>query len=229
MRKYLVFFAAIAATLSLAGSCSKGVDSVKTLVEENSGQTVGIIVEYNTPISYTSVTKKTFEVPGYWIISALTTEKDPEDQIDENKKKAQAEEKIKADDKIQVVPRKGQNLDGGEIIRGPQAAFKAGLKKDSIKGKDGKYVLLFVRKKRPRTATGDPADSTAAPKPPQEKVEAEKVIVRQALDIKTVKGKTVEAWKEGKESSETIKIKMSHYPGMPGGGRGVPRRGVPRK
>lgn len=210
MKKYIAFFAAIAATLSLAGSCSRGVDSVKTLVDENSGHTVGAVVEYNTPISCLSINKKSFDIPGYWIITAITTEKNPEEILDESKSMPKKEEKNNADDKIQVVPRKGQNLEGGESVKMPQLPPSLkGLTKDAFRGKDGKYVLLMLREKRLPDTQLALGDSTVAAKPSPEP-EHKKVVVRQVQEIKTVKGKAIKAWDEGLASSETIKIKMAH-------------------
>lgn len=207
MKKYLAIFAAIAAILSLAGSCSKGADSVITLVDEGSGHTVGVVIEYNTPISFLSLTKKSYEVPGYGIIAAFTSEKDPQEMLDENK----------ASEKVQVVPRQGQNLSGQEEVMPSQRPSTTGFR-ESLRGKDGKYVLLLVRKKLPRIAPGAPADSTAFAKLSQEP-SSEKVTVRQVLDIKTAKGKSVPAWKEEIASSESIKIKMRRLPGMHGARR----------
>ena len=194
MKKYLAIFAAIAAILSLAGSCSKGADSVITLVDEGSGHTVGVVIEYNTPISFLSLTKKSYEVPGYGIIAAFTSEKDPQEMLDENKAS---------------VP--------------PQTPSMTGFR-ESLRGKDGKYVLLLVRKKLPRIAPGAPADSVAFAKSLQES-SSEVVKVRQVLDIKTAKGKTVPAWKEEIASSESIKIKMRRLPGMHGARRRMPHPG----
>ena len=213
MKKYLAIFAAIAAILSLAGSCSKGADSVITLVDEGSGHTVGVVIEYNTPISFLSLTKKSYEVPGYGIIAAFTSEKDPQEMLDENK----------ASEKDQVVPRQGQNLSGQEEVVPPQTPSMTGFR-ESLRGKDGKYVLLLVRKKLPRIAPGAPADSTAFAKLSQEP-SSEKVTVRQVLDIKTAKGKSVPAWKEEIASSESIKIKMRRLPGMHGARRRMPHPG----
>lgn len=213
MKKYLAIFAAIAAILSLAGSCSKGADSVITLVDEGSGHTVGVVIEYNTPISFLSLTKKSYEVPGYGIIAAFTSEKDPQEMLDENK----------ASEKVQVVPRQGQNLSGQEEVMPSQRPSTTGFR-ESLRGKDGKYVLLLVRKKLPRIAPGAPADSTAFAKLSQEP-SSEKVTVRQVLDIKTAKGKTVPAWKEEIASSESIKIKMRRLPGMHGARRRMPHPG----
>ena len=213
MKKYLAIFAAIAAILSLAGSCSKGADSVITLVDEGSGHTVGVVIEYNTPISFLSITKKSYEVPGYGIIAAFTSEKDPQEMLDENK----------ASEKVQVVPRQGQNLSGQEEVMPSQRPSTTGFR-ESLRGKDGKYVLLLVRKKLPRIAPGAPADSTAFAKLSQEP-SSEKVTVRQVLDIKTAKGKTVPAWKEEIASSESIKIKMRRLPGMHGARRRMPHPG----
>ncbi|MBQ1751535.1 MAG: hypothetical protein IIZ90_05900 [Bacteroidales bacterium] len=213
MKKYLVIFAAIAAILSLAGSCSKGADSVITLVDEGSGHTVGVVIEYNTPISFLSLTKKSYEVPGYGIIAAFTSEKDPQEMLDENK----------ASEKVQVVPRQGQNLSGQEEVVPPQTPSMTGFR-ESLRGKDGKYVLLLVRKKLPRIAPGAPADSVAFAKSLQES-SSEVVKVRQVLDIKTAKGKSVPAWKEEIASSESIKIKMRHLPGMHGARRRMPHPG----
>ena len=205
--------AAIAAILSLAGSCSKGADSVITLVDEGSGHTVGVVIEYNTPISFLSLTKKSYEVPGYGIIAAFTSEKDPQEMLDENK----------ASEKVQVVPRQGQNLSGQEEVVPPQTPSMTGFR-ESLRGKDGKYVLLLVRKKLPRIAPGAPADSVAFAKSLQES-SSEVVKVRQVLDIKTAKGKSVPAWKEEIASSESIKIKMRHLPGMHGARRRMPHPG----
>ena len=213
MKKYLAIFAAIAAILFLAGSCSKGADSVITLVDEGSGHTVGVVIEYNTPISFLSLTKKSYEVPGYGIIAAFTSEKDPQEMLDENK----------ASEKVQVVPRQGQNLSGQEEVVPPQTPSMTGFR-ESLRGKDGKYVLLLVRKKLPRIAPGAPADSTALAKSLQES-SSEVVKVRQVLDIKTAKGKSVPAWKEEIASSESIKIKMRRLPGMHGARRGMPHPG----
>ena len=213
MKKNLAIFAAIAAILSLAGSCSKGADSVITLVDEGSGHTVGVVIEYNTPISFLSLTKKSYEVPGYGIIAAFTSEKDPQEMLDENK----------ASEKVQVVPRQGQNLSGQEEVMPSQRPSTTGFR-ESLRGKDGKYVLLLVRKKLPRIAPGAPADSTAFAKLSQEP-SSEKVTVRQVLDIKTAKGKTVPAWKEEIASSESIKIKMRRLPGMHGARRRMPHPG----
>lgn len=213
MKKYLAIFAAIAAILSLAGSCSKGADSVITLVDEGSGHTVGVVIEYNTPISFLSLTKKSYEVPGYGIIAAFTSEKDPQEMLDENK----------ASEKVQVVPRQGQNLSGQEEVVPPQTPSMTGFR-ESLRGKDGKYVLLLVRKKLPRIAPGAPADSVAFAKSLQES-SSEVVKVRQVLDIKTAKGKSVPAWKEEIASSESIKIKMRRLPGMHGARRGMPHPG----
>ena len=213
MKKYLAIFAAIAAILSLAGSCSKGADSVITLVDEGSGHTVGVVIEYNTPISFLSLTKKSYEVPGYGIIAAFTSEKDPQEMLDENK----------ASEKVQVVPRQGQNLSGQEEVVPPQTPSMTGFR-ESLRGKDGKYVLLLVRKKLPRIAPGAPADSVAWAKTLQES-SSEVVKVRQVLDIKTAKGKLVPAWKEEIASSESIKIKMRHLPGMHGARRRMPHPG----
>lgn len=213
MKKYLAFFAAIAAILSLAGSCSKGADSVITLVDEGSGHTVGVVIEYNTPISFLSLTKKSYEVPGYGIIAAFTSEKDPQEMLDENK----------ASEKVQVVPRQGQNLSGQEEVMPSQRPSTTGFR-ESLRGKDGKYVLLLVRKKLPRIAPGAPADSTALAKSLHES-SSEVVKVRQVLDIKTAKGKSVPAWKEEIASSESIKIKMRRLPGMHGARRGMPHPG----
>ena len=213
MKKYLAIFAAIAAILSLAGSCSKGADSVITLVDEGSGHTVGVVIEYNTPISFLSLTKKSYEVPGYGIIAAFTSEKDPQEMLDENK----------ASEKVQVVPRQGQNLSGQEEVVPPQTPSMTGFR-ESLRGKDGKYVLLLVRKKLPRIAPGAPADSVAFAKSLQES-SSEVVKVRQVLDIKTAKGKLVPAWKEEIASSESIKIKMRHLPGMHGARRRMPHPG----
>ena len=213
MKKYLAIFAAIAAILSLAWSCSKGADSVITLVDEGSGHTVGVVIEYNTPISFLSLTKKSYEVPGYGIIAALTSEKDPQEMLDENK----------ASEKVQVVPRQGQNLSGQEEVVPPQTPSMTGFR-ESLRGKDGKYVLLLVRKKLPRIAPGAPADSVAFAKSLQES-SSEVVKVRQVLDIKTAKGKSVPAWKEEIASSESIKIKMRHLPGMHGARRRMPHPG----
>ena len=213
MKRYLAIFAAIAAILSLAGSCSKGADSVITLVDEGSGHTVGVVIEYNTPISFLSLTKKSYEVPGYGIIAAFTSEKDPQEMLDENK----------ASEKVQVVPRQGQNLSGQEEVMPSQRPSTTGFR-ESLRGKDGKYVLLLVRKKLPRIAPGAPADSTAFAKLSQEP-SSEKVTVRQVLDIKTAKGKTVPAWKEEIASSESIKIKMRRLPGMHGARRRMPHPG----
>lgn len=213
MKKYLAIFAAIAAILSLAWSCSKGADSVITLVDEGSGHTVGVVIEYNTPISFLSLTKKSYEVPGYGIIAAFTSEKDPQEMLDENK----------ASEKVQVVPRQGQNLSGQEEVVPPQTPSMTGFR-ESLRGKDGKYVLLLVRKKLPRIAPGAPADSVAFAKSLQES-SSEVVKVRQVLDIKTAKGKTVPAWKEEIASSESIKIKMRRLPGMHGARRRMPHPG----
>ena len=213
MKKYLAIFAAIAAILSLAGSCSKGADSVITLVDEGSGHTVGVVIEYNTPISFLSLTKKSYEVPGYGIIAAFTSEKDPQEMLDENK----------ASEKDQVVPRQGQNLSGQEEVVPPQTPSMTGFR-ESLRGKDGKYVLLLVRKKLPRIAPGAPADSVAFAKSLQES-SSEVVKVRQVLDIKTAKGKTVPAWKEEIASSKSIKIKMRRLPGMHGARRRMPHPG----
>ena len=213
MKKYLAIFAAIAAILSLAGSCSKGADSVITLVDEGSGHTVGVVIEYNTPISFLSLTKKSYEVPGYGIIAAFTSEKDPQEMLDENK----------ASEKVQVVPRQGQNLSGQEEVVPPQTPSTTGFR-ESLRGKDGKYVLLLVRKKLPRIAPGAPADSVAFAKSLQES-SSEVVKVRQVLDIKTAKGKSVPAWKEEIASSESIKIKMRRLPGMHGARRRMPHPG----
>ena len=213
MKKYLAIFAAIAAILSLAGSCSKGADSVITLVDEGSGHTVGVVIDYNTPISFLSLTKKSYEVPGYGIIAAFTSEKDPQEMLDENK----------ASEKVQVVPRQGQNLSGQEEVVPPQTPSMTGFR-ESLRGKDGKYVLLLVRKKLPRIAPGAPADSVAFAKSLQES-SSEVVKVRQVLDIKTAKGKLVPAWKEEIASSESIKIKMRRLPGMHGARRGMPHPG----
>lgn len=213
MKKYLAIFAAIAAILSLAGSCSKGADSVITLVDEGSGHTVGVVIEYNTPISFLSLTKKSYEVPGYGIIAAFTSEKDPQEMLDENK----------ASEKVQVVPRQGQNLSGQEEVVPPQTPSMTGFR-ESLRGKDGKYVLLLVRKKLPRIAPGAPADSVAFAKSLQES-SSEVVKVRQVLDIKTAKGKLVPAWKEEIASSESIKIKMRRLPGMHGARRRMPHPG----
>ena len=213
MKRYLAIFAAIAAILSLAWSCSKGADSVITLVDEGSGHTVGVVIEYNTPISFLSLTKKSYEVPGYGIIAAFTSEKDPQEMLDENK----------ASEKVQVVPRQGQNLSGQEEVVPPQTPSMTGFR-ESLRGKDGKYVLLLVRKKLPRIAPGAPADSVAFAKSLQES-SSEVVKVRQVLDIKTAKGKSVPAWKEEIASSESIKIKMRHLPGMHGARRGMPHPG----
>lgn len=213
MKKYLAIFAAIAAILSLAGSCSKGADSVKTLVDEGSGHTVGVVIEYNTPISFLSLTKKSYEVPGYGIIAAFTSEKDPQEMLDENK----------ASEKVQVVPRQGQNLSGQEEVVPPQTPSMTGFR-ESLRGKDGKYVLLLVRKKLPRIAPGAPTDSVAFAKSLQES-SSEVVKVRQVLDIKTAKGKSVPAWKEEIASSESIKIKMRRLPGMHGARRRMPHPG----
>ncbi|MBQ1842314.1 MAG: hypothetical protein II130_04965 [Bacteroidales bacterium] len=213
MKKYLAIFAAIAAILSLAGSCSKGADSVITLVDEGSGHTVGVVIEYNTPISFLSLTKKSYEVPGYGIIAAFTSEKDPQEMLDENK----------ASEKVQVVPRQGQNLSGQEEVVPPQTPSMTGFR-ESLRGKDGKYVLLLVRKKLPRIAPGAPADSVAFAKSLQES-SSEVVKVRQVLDIKTAKGKSVPAWKEEIASSESIKIKMRRLPGMHGARRRMPHPG----
>ena len=213
MKRYLAIFAAIAAILSLAGSCSKGADSVITLVDEGSGHTVGVVIEYNTPISFLSLTKKSYEVPGYGIIAAFTSEKDPQEMLDENK----------ASEKVQVVPRQGQNLSGQEEVVPPQTPSMTGFR-ESLRGKDGKYVLLLVRKKLPRIAPGAPADSVALAKSLQES-SSEVVKVRQVLDIKTAKGKLVPAWKEEIASSESIKIKMRRLPGMHGARRRMPHPG----
>ena len=213
MKKYLAIFAAIAAILSLAGSCSKGADSVITLVDEGSGHTVGVVIEYNTPISFLSLTKKSYEVPGYGIIAAFTSEKDPQEMLDENK----------ASEKVQVVPRQGQNLSGQEEVMPPQTPSMTGFR-ESLRGKDGKYVLLLVRKKLPRIAPGAPADSVAFAKSLQES-SSEVVKVRQVLDIKTAKGKSVPAWKEEIASSKSIKIKMRRLPGMHGARRRMPHPG----
>ena len=213
MKRYLAIFAAIAAILSLAWSCSKGADSVITLVDEGSGHTVGVVIEYNTPISFLSLTKKSYEVPGYGIIAAFTSEKDPQEMLDENK----------ASEKVQVVPRQGQNLSGQEEVVPPQTPSMTGFR-ESLRGKDGKYVLLLVRKKLPRIAPGAPADSVAFAKSLQES-SSEVVKVRQVLDIKTAKGKLVPAWKEEIASSESIKIKMRHLPGMHGARRRMPHPG----
>ena len=213
MKKYLAFFAAFAAILSLAGSCSKGADSVITLVDEGSGHTVGVVIEYNTPISFLSLTKKSYEVPGYGIIAAFTSEKDPQEMLDENK----------ASEKVQVVPRQGQNLSGQEEVMPSQRPSTTGFR-ESLRGKDGKYVLLLVRKKLPRIAPGAPADSVAFAKSLQES-SSEVVKVRQVLDIKTAKGKSVPAWKEEIASSESIKIKMRRLPGMHGARRRMPHPG----
>ena len=213
MKRYLAIFAAIAAILSLAGSCSKGADSVITLVDEGSGHTVGVVIEYNTPISFLSLTKKSYEVPGYGIIAAFTSEKDPQEMLDENK----------ASEKVQVVPRQGQNLSGQEEVVPPQTPSMTGFR-ESLRGKDGKYVLLLVRKKLPRIAPGAPADSVAFAKSLQES-SSEVVKVRQVLEIKTAKGKLVPAWKEEIASSESIKIKMRRLPGMHGARRGMPHPG----
>lgn len=213
MKKYLAIFAAIAAILSLAWSCSKGADSVITLVDEGSGHTVGVVIEYNTPISFLSLTKKSYEVPGYGIIAAFTSEKDPQEMLDENK----------ASEKVQVVPRQGQNLSGQEEVVPPQTPSMTGFR-ESLRGKDGKYVLLLVRKKLPRIAPGAPADSVAFAKSLQES-SSEVVKVRQVLDIKTAKGKLVPAWKEEIASSESIKIKMRRLPGMHGARRRMPHPG----
>jgi hypothetical protein len=213
MKKYLAIFAAIAAILSLAGSCSKGADSVITLVDEGSGHTVGVVIEYNTPISFLSLTKKSYEVPGYGIIAAFTSEKDPQEMLDENK----------ASEKVQVVPRQGQNLSGQEEVMPSQRPSTTGFR-ESLRGKDGKYVLLLVRKKLPRIAPGAPADSVAFAKSLQES-SSEVVKVRQVLDIKTAKGKSVPAWKEEIASSESIKIKMRRLPGMHGARRRMPHPG----
>lgn len=213
MKRYLAIFAAIAAILSLAGSCSKGADSVITLVDEGSGHTVGVVIEYNTPISFLSLTKKSYEVPGYGIIAAFTSEKDPQEMLDENK----------ASEKVQVVPRQGQNLSGQEEVVPSQRPSTTGFR-ESLRGKDGKYVLLLVRKKLPRIAPGAPADSVAFAKSLQES-SSEVVKVRQVLDIKTAKGKTVPAWKEEIASSESIKIKMRRLPGMHGARRRMPHPG----
>ncbi len=213
MKKYLAIFAAIAAILSLAWSCSKGADSVITLVDEGSGHTVGVVIEYNTPISFLSLTKKSYEVPGYGIIAAFTSEKDPQEMLDENK----------ASEKVQVVPRQGQNLSGQEEVVPPQTPSMTGFR-ESLRGKDGKYVLLLVRKKLPRIAPGAPADSVAFAKSLQES-SSEVVKVRQVLDIKTAKGKSVPAWKEEIASSESIKIKMRRLPGMHGARRRMPHPG----
>lgn len=213
MKRYLAIFAAIAAILSLAWSCSKGADSVITLVDEGSGHTVGVVIEYNTPISFLSLTKKSYEVPGYGIIAAFTSEKDPQEMLDENK----------ASEKVQVVPRQGQNLSGQEEVVPPQTPSMTGFR-ESLRGKDGKYVLLLVRKKLPRIAPGAPADSVAFAKSLQES-SSEVVKVRQVLDIKTAKGKSVPAWKEEIASSESIKIKMRHLPGMHGARRRMPHPG----
>ena len=213
MKRYLAIFAAIAAILSLAGSCSKGADSVITLVDEGSGHTVGVVIEYNTPISFLSLTKKSYEVPGYGIIAAFTSEKDPQEMLDENK----------ASEKVQVVPRQGQNLSGQEEVIPSQRPSTTGFR-ESLRGKDGKYVLLLVRKKLPRIAPGAPADSTALAKSLQES-SSEVVKVRQVLDIKTAKGKSVPAWKEEIASSESIKIKMRHLPGIHGARRRMPHPG----
>ena len=213
MKRYLAIFAAIAAILSLAGSCSKGADSVITLVDEGSGHTVGVVIEYNTPISFLSLTKKSYEVPGYGIIAAFTSEKDPQEMLDENK----------ASEKVQVVPRQGQNLSGQEEVVPPQTPSMTGFR-ESLRGKDGKYVLLLVRKKLPRIAPGAPADSVAFAKSLQES-SSEVVKVRQVLDIKTAKGKSVPAWKEEIASSESIKIKMRRLPGMHGARRRMPHPG----
>ena len=213
MKRYLAIFAAIAAILSLAGSCSKGADSVITLVDEGSGHTVGVVIEYNTPISFLSLTKKSYEVPGYGIIAAFTSEKDPQEMLDENK----------ASEKVQVVPRQGQNLSGQEEVVPPQTPSMTGFR-ESLRGKDGKYVLLLVRKKLPRIAPGAPADSVAFAKSLQES-SSEVVKVRQVLDIKTAKGKSIPAWKEEIASSESIKIKMRHLPGMHGARRRMPHPG----
>ena len=213
MKRYLAIFAAIAAILSLAWSCSKGADSVITLVDEGSGHTVGVVIEYNTPISFLSLTKKSYEVPGYGIIAAFTSEKDPQEMLDENK----------ASEKVQVVPRQGQNLSGQEEVVPPQTPSMTGFR-ESLRGKDGKYVLLLVRKKLPRIAPGAPADSVAFAKSLQES-SSEVVKVRQVLEIKTAKGKLVPAWKEEIASSESIKIKMRRLPGMHGARRGMPHPG----
>lgn len=213
MKKYLAIFAAIAAILSLAVSCSKGADSVITLVDEGSGHTVGVVIEYNTPISFLSLTKKSYEVPGYGIIAAFTSEKDPQEMLDENK----------ASEKVQVVPRQGQNLSGQEEVMPPQTPSMTGFR-ESLRGKDGKYVLLLVRKKLPRIAPGAPADSIAFAKSLQES-SSEVVKVRQVLDIKTAKGKSVPAWKEEIASSKSIKIKMRRLPGMHGARRRMPHPG----
>ena len=213
MKKYLAIFAAIAAILSLAGSCSKGADSVITLVDEGSGHTVGVVIEYNTPISFLSLTKKSYEVPGYGIIAAFTSEKDPQEMLDENK----------ASEKVQVVPRQGQNLSGQEEVVPPQTPSMTGFR-ESLRGKDGKYVLLLVRKKLPRIAPGAPADSVAFAKSLQES-SSEVVKVRQVLDIKTAKGKSVPAWKEDIASSESIEIMMRRLPGMHGARRRMPHPG----
>lgn len=213
MKRYLAIFAAIAAILSLAGSCSKGADSVITLVDEGSGHTVGVVIEYNTPISFLSLTKKSYEVPGYGIIAAFTSEKDPQEMLDENK----------ASEKVQVVPRQGQNLSGQEEVIPSQRPSTTGFR-ESLRGKDGKYVLLLVRKKLPRIAPGAPADSVAFAKSLQES-SSEVVKVRQVLDIKTAKGKSVPAWKEEIASSESIKIKMRRLPGMHGARRRMPHPG----
>ncbi|MBQ2551047.1 MAG: hypothetical protein II560_07535, partial [Bacteroidales bacterium] len=182
-------------------------------VDEGSGHTVGVVIEYNTPISFLSLTKKSYEVPGYGIIAALTSEKDPQEMLDENK----------ASEKVQVVPRQGQNLSGQEEVVPPQTPSMTGFR-ESLRGKDGKYVLLLVRKKLPRIAPGAPADSVAFAKSLQES-SSEVVKVRQVLDIKTAKGKSVPAWKEEIASSESIKIKMRHLPGMHGARRRMPHPG----
>ena len=205
MKKYLAIFAAIAAILSLAWSCSKGADSVITLVDEGSGHTVGVVIEYNTPISFLSLTKKSYEVPGYGIIAAFTSEKDPQEMLDENK----------ASEKVQVVPRQGQNLSGQEEVVPPQTPSMTGFRES---------LLLLVRKKLPRIAPGAPADSVAFAKSLQES-SSEVVKVRQVLDIKTAKGKSVPAWKEEIASSESIKIKMRRLPGMHGARRRMPHPG----
>jgi hypothetical protein len=129
----------------------------------------------------------------------------------------------KAEEKVQVVPRQGQNLSGQEEVMPSQRPSTTGFR-ESLRGKDGKYVLLLVRKKLPRIAPGAPADSVAFAKSLQES-SSEVVKVRQVLDIKTAKGKTVPAWKEEIASSESIKIKMRRLPGMHGARRRMPHPG----
>lgn len=221
MKKFVVFIAVISAALCFTASCSRGVDSIKTLVDENNGHPIAVVVEYNTPISFLSVSKESFEIPGYFIISAMTTEKSPEEMLDDKEKKETAAPH-QSGDKIQVVPRQGQTLNG-EDIQKDQAIPQKGLTKDSFKGKDGKYVLLLVRKRPSHRDLEDQKDSTAMKPLPDPS--AEVITVRQTSAIKTVKGKTIEAWEEGIASSETIKIKMRSRPGMPGGRRVIRRPG----